>query len=193
MVTSEGDILRAVERWFEQVVLGLNLCPFAHKPQHEGRIRFELSMADSVESALSDLYRHLLNLERQPEIETTVMICGNLLDDFADYNQFLDLADQLLAQQDWEGLFQIASFHPDYRFAGSAEDDRANWTNRSPYPLLHLIREESITQAVASHPDVNSIPPTNIQRLEQLSEAEMAALFSGRRVTCISSDTKKPG
>lgn len=188
MAPSEGDILRAVEHWFEQVVLGLNLCPFAHKPHREGRIRFELSMADTVESALSDLYRHLLTLEHQPEIETTVMIYGNLLENFADYNQFLDVADRLLAQQGWEGIFQIASFHPDYRFAGSAKDDRANWTNRSPYPLLHLIREESITQAVASHPDVNSIPLSNIQRLEQMNDAEMAAVFD-KRIP----DTKKPG
>ena len=185
MKPSVDVILQSVQRWFEQVVLGLNLCPFAHKPQREGRIKFSVSMADSTSACLQDLSLNLRKLDQQDDIETLVLICGNFLDDFDDYNQFLDLADQLLASEGWEGIYQIASFHPDYCFEGNKPDDRANWTNRSPYPLLHLIREDSISRAVASHPDVDAIPAMNIERLETMSDDEFTTLFPDSQ--------KKPG
>ena len=173
----DSAIIKSVQSWFEQTVLGLNLCPFAHKPHKQGSIRFELSHAGSDETCLGDIYRNLLKLDQHPEIETLVLICADYLDNFDDYNQFLNLADQLLEQQGWEGEYQIASFHPDYCFAGCDTDDRANWTNRSPYPLFHLIREQSISRAKATHPDVQGIPQTNIETLEKLSDGEMKRLF----------------
>jgi len=172
-------IINSVVQWFEKAVLGLNLCPFAAKPYRQNAIRFELSTADSDESCLSDLFIQLDRLERHPEIETLVIICAQHLSDFDDYNQFLQLVDQLLVQEGWEGVYQVASFHPDYCFADCEPDDRANWTNRSPYPLLHLIREESITRAVNSHPDCDAIPERNIQKINELSDAQMKQIFEG--------------
>ncbi len=192
MQDRHGEIaLQSVQRWFEQAVLGLNLCPFAHKPQHEGRIEFIVSDADSDEACLSELYLNCLKLDQHTEIETLVMICARHLSHFEAYNRFLDLADGLLIQEGWEGIYQLASFHPDYVFTDTQPDARANWTNRSPYPLLHLIREESVTRAVEAHPDVDSIPQTNIKMLNQLSESRMQQIFPGYRSSTIKRETKK--
>ncbi len=177
MKQKDAIIIHSVQRWFEKAVLGLNLCPFAHKPQRQGGIRFELSFAASDEECLSDIYLNLMKLDQHPEIETLVLICASYLENFEHYNQFLNLADHLLQTEGWEGIYQIASFHPDYCFAGSHEDDRVNWTNRSPYPLFHLIREQSIEAAVASHPDVSQIPTDNIQTLNGLSDEKMWEIF----------------
>ncbi|MCK5663511.1 MAG: DUF1415 domain-containing protein [Thiotrichaceae bacterium] len=178
MKTSDQETLGSVIRWFEKVVLGLNLCPFAAKPYRQGAIRFELSQATNDETCLTDLLVNLNLLDDQLEIETLVVIIPNHLKLFSDYNQFLDLTDAMLEQQGWMGIYQIASFHPDYVFADCDVDDRANWTNRSPYPLLHLIRESSINKAVDSHPDINAIPQRNVELLRSLNDAEMKKLFS---------------
>lgn len=178
MKKSGQEILDSVIYWFEKAVLGLNLCPFAAKPYRQGVIRFEISMAANDETCLTDLLVNLNLLDEQADIETLVLIIPDHLNLFSDYNQFLDLADALLEQQGWTGTYQIASFHPDYVFANCDEDDRANWTNRSPYPLLHLIRESSINKAVESHPDINAIPQRNIELLRSLSDEEMKEIFS---------------
>ena len=170
-------IVDSIIRWFEKAVLGLNLCPFAAKPYRQGAIRFEMSHATNDETCLTDLLGNLNRLDDQLDIETLVLIIPRHLKLFSDYNQFLDLADALLEQQGWTGIVQIASFHPDYVFADCDVDDRANWTNRSPYPLLHLIRESSINEAVEFHPDVNAIPQRNVELLRSLSDEEMKELF----------------
>lgn len=180
MNPSDQIIYNSVRSWFEKAVLGLNLCPFAARPYKKGSIQFELSLADNDENCLIDLYLNLNRMDEQPEIETLVMICARHLVKFPDYNQFLTLAENLLEKEGWSGIYQVASFHPDYQFADCDPQDRANWTNRSPYPLLHLIREESISVAIDSHPDVDGIPEHNIDTLRSLSEDQMSHIFGNR-------------
>ncbi|MDJ0832814.1 MAG: DUF1415 domain-containing protein [Gammaproteobacteria bacterium] len=180
MKASEKIIVDSVIRWFEQAVLGLNLCPFAHRPYQQHAIHFELSDARDDSACLGDLYLHLRELDHNPAIETLIMICPYHLQQFADYNQFLSLADKLLYEEGWSGVYQIASFHPDYQFADAPAADKANWTNRSPYPLFHLIRESMLSAAIQSHPDPEGIPERNITTLRGLSDENMKQIFGTR-------------
>ncbi len=180
MKASEQVIVNSVIRWFEQAVLGLNLCPFAHRPYQQSAIHFKLCAARDDNACLSDLYLYLQELDQNSEIDTLIMICPYHLQQFADYNQFLSLADQLLDQEGWSGVYQIASFHPDYQFADAPAGDKANWTNRSPYPLCHLIRESMVSSAIQSHPDPDAIPGRNIETLRGLSDEAMKQIFGAR-------------
>ena len=168
-----------VRNWLEQAVLGLGLCPFAGEPWHAGRVRLTVSTATSEQVLLEDLRSELTILEETSpkDLETTLLIVPNVLRNFSDYNQFLDLADSLLEEHDWSGHFQIASFHPDYQFADTQPDDLENLTNRSPFPLLHLLRESTITRAIAEHPDPAQIPVNNIATLRGLSKERLQAVF----------------
>lgn len=181
-VVDDKVILRSVKQWFEQVVVGLNLCPFARKPWLEDRIRFSVCDADNDQELLQDVLNACSWLESRPEIETLVLIVSHHLAEFEHYNQFLSLAEELLRREDLSGTFQIASFHPDYRFADTQSNDRGNWTNRSPYPLLHLLRESSISEAVASYPDVAEIPRRNIELFENLTDETLSRLFPRRYI-----------
>ena len=180
MKTTDQVIINSVKSWFEDAVLGLNLCPFAHSPYQRGAIAFELSHAKDDLACLSDLYLSLLRMDRDDTVETLVRICPNCYPQFTDYNQFLTLADHLLEQEGWSGVYQIASFHPDYRFSGTRPDDRSNWTNRSPFPLLHIIREESVSRAVAGNASTEQKPERNCQRLQQMNDTEMVKVFGSR-------------
>ena len=168
-----------VRKWVEQAVLGLNLCPFAGEHWHAGRVRLTVTASESEQELLECLRAELTHLEATDSqvVETTLVIIPNLLHDFSDYNQFLDLADALIEQLGWTGCFQIASFHPGYQFAGTSPDDPENLTNRSPYPLLHLLRENTVTRAVAEHSDPDQIPSTNIATLRALSEERRQEIF----------------
>src|SRR6056297_1438880 len=163
-------VVEATRRWLEKAVIGLNLCPFAGTPWRQGRVRFRVSDATSLQQLAEDLADELQTLnETDPaECETTLLIHPGVLGDFLDYNDFLDIADGLLEQLELDGILQVASFHPDYRFADSAPGDPANCTNRSPWPMLHLLREASIEAAVANHPDPNAIYERNIETLRAL-------------------------
>lgn len=175
----ERQVAEDVARWLDDVVIGENLCPFAARPRAEGRIRIHVSTAATAEAVLEDMQKELEHLSDTPvqALETTVMALPDVLADFDDYNQFLDLVDLWLQQFGWEGEFQVASFHPDYQFADTEADDAGNLTNRSPWPLLHLIREESLEAALAHFPDPESIPARNVQRMESLTAAERQKLF----------------
>lgn len=167
--------------WFERVVLGLELCPFAARPWREGAIRFAVTEENEEIALLQALESELQWLDEQPETETTLLILPRALADFSEYNDFLDRVDELLRTGGWEGRYQVASFHPDYRFADSlGEDDPADWSNRSPYPLLHLIREDSLERALAAHPDPEAIPERNVRLLRGLNRDQMRALFGAR-------------
>jgi hypothetical protein len=176
LTTTETDLVR---KWLEQAVLGLGLCPFAAEPWHAGRVRLVVTPAVSEQALLEDLHIELTTLDTSDPrlLETTLLIIPNLLQDFGDYNQFLDLAEALLNEHGWTGRFQIASFHPGYQFAGTQPDDTSNLTNRSPYPLLHLLRESSVTRAVAEHPNPDQIPAANIATLQALSEQRRREIF----------------
>lgn len=133
-------------------------------------MRYVVSDAIKPFFVLEDLNVELQRLQATPasELETTLLILPSVLRDFLAYNDFLDIADELLAEQGYEGELQIASFHPDYQFAGTQVDDAENYTNRAPYPILHLLREASLDEAVTSHPDVDSIPEKNIETMNAL-------------------------
>ena len=169
-----------VRQWVEQAVLGLGLCPFAGEPWHSGRVRLVVTEATSEQQLLDDLRAEVTTLdETDPELlETTLLIIPNLLRCFEDYNQFLDLADDLCDTHGWTGRFQIASFHPDYQFAGTKPGDPENLTNRSPYPLLHVLRESTVSRALEEHPNPDQIPETNIATLRALSDERCKTIFN---------------
>lgn len=174
------DAIEAQTRqWLEQVVIGLNLCPFAGAPFRNGQVRIEVSRATSAELLLADLQRELTLIDHTPAmtLETTLLVVAEMLADFDDYNQFLDEVDVLLRRCGWEGRYQVATFHPQYRFEGTAPEDNSNLTNRSPWPVLHIIREASIDQAAAEYPAVDDIPDRNIQKVESLTEEEKSRYF----------------
>ncbi len=168
-----------VARWLNQVVIGLNLCPFAAKPTGENRVRFALSDARDDEDLLQDLQREmeLLDEKSAQEIETTLLIIPHHLQDFFDYNHFLSWAQKLIKRNGWTGVYQLATFHPDYCFAGAEPEDAENLTNRAPYPILHIIREVSLEKAIEFYPDVDSVPEVNRARVEALTSEQVAELF----------------
>ena len=151
-------------------MIGLNLCPFAKAVYVKQQVRFVLSEARDAESLLQQLRAELqwLHAADPLQTDTTLIVHPQVLTDFLEYNDFLDLADRLLAELGLEGEIQVASFHPDYQFAGTAHDDIGNHTNRSPYPTLHLLREASVERAVAAFPDPDAIVERNLATLEQL-------------------------
>jgi hypothetical protein len=157
-------------RWLERAVIGLNLCPFAKAVYVKGQVHCTVSQASNLEALRDDLLQALKDLvaHEPAERDTTLLIIQNLLQDFVDYNDFLNVADDCLLALDLEGEIQIASFHPQYQFAGTDEDDITNFTNRSPHPTLHLIREASIDRAVAAFPDAEDIFEANMATMNQL-------------------------
>lgn len=172
---------RAIRQWLEAVVIGLNLCPFAALPLRAGRLQLRVSEAPDEAALYDELRTALYDLDdtTAEQIDTLIIAVPQLLSTFDDYNRFLEQADQLLRRQGWRGVYQIASFHPHYRFEGSPADDVANYTNRSPYPLLHVLREDSVAAAVARHPDTEGIPDRNIQTMRALSTDDLRRLFGG--------------
>ncbi len=166
--------------WLVKAVIGLNLCPFAAKPHKRNQINIEVCEAKDEQALMEAVITELTLLEQTPieETETTILVIPYLLEQFDTYNRFLDVADMLIEQFGWGGTFQIASFHPDYYFDGTESDDESNLTNRSPYPILHLIREESIDKAQKYYGgNVEDIPDINIKRIEGLSEKEKVDIF----------------
>jgi uncharacterized protein len=164
------DILAATRAWLEKAVIGLDLCPFARSVYLRNQIRFVISEAETPEDLLEHLVSELRTLsEADPEaIDTTLLIHPRVLEDFLDYNDFLDVAEGTVAELGLEGEIQVASFHPQYQFAGTEPDDVENYTNRSPYPILHLLREASVERAVAGFPDASEIFKKNIETMRRL-------------------------
>ena len=170
--TAEAEeIVAATRHWIETAVIGLDLCPFARAVHTQDLIRYGVSPAETPEELLADFVSEidLLMAADATEIETTLLIHPWVLGDFLDYNDFLDVADAAIEDLDLAGVLQIASFHPQYQFAGTAPDDMENYTNRSPYPMLQLLRESSVERAVASYPeDTARIFEKNIETLRRL-------------------------
>ena len=164
------EILRRTHLWLREAVVGEGLCPFAREPVQAGRLRVAVSEATRPEALVLDLARELEKLGKsaESELETTLLVHPDCLRVFEEYNQFLDLADAVLIELGQEGVIQIASFHPDYQFEGVDPDGPENYTNRSPYPMLHLLRESSVTRAVEGMSDPASIPARNQQLLRTL-------------------------
>jgi hypothetical protein len=162
--------IAATRRWLERAVIGLNLCPFAKAVHVKRRIRYAVTAATTADELLAELGHEIEVLaQADPEaIETTLLIHPRAMNDFIDFHFFLKEADAALARLGQKGRLQIASFHPDYEFAGSAADDAANCTNRSPHPTLHLLREASIDRAVAAFPEAAVIYERNVATLRAL-------------------------
>lgn len=178
---NHNAITKSVRRWVDQVVVNLNLCPFAKRELVNQRVRFRVSDAVNEEQLLADLQNELRLLTEDGLIETTLLIHPQVLEDFHDYNQFLNVADLLLERTNLQGIYQVASFHPHYQFSGTAPDDVENYTNRSPFPLLHLLREDSVSQAIDSYPQADLIPDQNIERLRRLGVDKLRLLLQGCR------------
>lgn len=178
----EQEIIHHTRQWVSQVVIGMGFCPFAAKPFQEDRIRYVVLTDGSLQHLLERVIREAYHLDEHPDTETTLILLPDQYPDFLDYLDVLDLAEQLLIDQDYEGIYQIASFHPLYQFADTAPDDPANYTNRSPYPMLHLIREASITRVLEHYPDPESIPERNRALTREKGLVAMMAL----REACLS-------
>jgi uncharacterized protein len=176
----EPEVIATTQHWLEKAVIGLNLCPFAKAEHVHGRIRYVVSSASKRKALRQDLQRELLALQAADpvQVETTLLIHPQILQDFLDYNDFLGQADELIAQLGLEGELQIASFHPQYQFEGSEEGDIDNYSNRSPYPMLHILREESVARAVQSFPEAAQIYERNIQTLRSLGHAGWQRLMA---------------
>jgi len=166
----DAEIIAATRAWLERAVIGLNLCPFAKGVHVKGQIRYVVSAARTEDALLDDLERELKFLiETAPEdTDTTLLIMPDVLIDFDDFASFLDLVEVVLRSQGLSGTLQVASFHPDYVFADAESDAIANYTNRAPYPILHLLREASLARATAAFPDAAEIYRRNIETLEKL-------------------------
>ena len=177
----EAQVVQATQGWLERAVIGLNLCPFAKAVHVKQQVRYAVCASDDPAVLLQDLRRELLHLAAaDPEqLDTTLLIAPRCLPDFLDFNDFLSAADALLEELGLEGDYQIADFHPRYQFAGTEVDDMGNFSNRAPYPTLHLLREDSIDRAVEAFPEADAIFEQNIARLEQLGPAGWQALDVG--------------
>lgn len=177
---AEIEIISDTQEWLEKAVIGLNLCPFAKAVHVKQQIRYVVSNATTPEALLEDLLEELdVLVDSDPEvIDTTLLIHPHVLTDFLDYNDFLDVADAAAAEPAFDNELQIASFHPQFQFAGTAVDDIENYTNRSPYPMLHLLREESVERAVAAFPEAEQIYEKNMATLRALGHEGWKRLMS---------------
>jgi uncharacterized protein len=170
---NEKLILQQTRHWLEKAVIGLNLCPFAKAVYVKNQVRLVVSNARHADDLLDDLDRELDLLIATPaaEIDTTLLIHPTLFEDFLDFNDFLEIADSVVEEHELDGVIQLASFHPKFQFEGTTEDDISNYTNRAPFAILHLLREDSVERAVEAFPLAEAIFETNIATLEKLGLA----------------------
>jgi len=177
MTDKDQQLIETTQTWLKTFIIEYGICPFAKRELERGSIRFEISHDKDIESCLLNLMLECDCLDTDLNIETTLLIYENAFTALDDYLDFLELAEALLSEQGYEGVYQLASFHPDYCFEGAEQDDPANYTNRSPYPMLHLLRESSIEQAVNTYPYPENIPQRNIDITRELGFAKMQALL----------------
>ena len=178
----EAAVVAAMRQWIEKAVIGLNLCPFAKAVYVKNQVRYVVSRAPHLDGFLEDLDRELdfLAAADPEEIDTTLLIHPALLADFLDFNDFMQLAEAAVGEHGLDGVIQIASFHPAFQFEGTEPDDIGNYTNRAPFPTLHLLREASIARAVAAFPEADMIYERNIETLRKLGHAGWQALWGKR-------------
>ena len=175
---TDDEAIVATKLWLERAVIGLNLCPFAKGVHVKNQIRYVVSSAQTPEDLLRDVLVEfeVLAEAKSSEIETTLLIHPYVLTDFLDYNDFLEVVDAALEEADLDGELQVASMHPQYQFADTAFDDITNYTNRSPYPTLHILREDSIDEAVEAFPEAEQIFEKNIETMRKLGHEGWNAL-----------------
>ena len=170
-------IIEQKKKWINSVIIAHNYCPFAKREVQKGSVRYRIVHKTEFNSLLKDIMQESVWLDQNVDTETTLIIFPSNLNDFNSFLDCLVLAEDLLIAQGYEGIYQIASFHPNYCFQGAEPNDPANFTNRSPYPMFHLIREASVEVAIKNHPDADSIPERNIEYARQQGLANMEALL----------------
>jgi len=175
---SDQDVLAQTRHWLEKAVIGLNLCPFAKAVYVKNQVRLVVSQARHADDLLEELDRELALLVNTPaaEVDTTLLIHPTLFEDFLDFNDFLEIAEGVVDEHGLEGVVQLASFHPKFQFDGTEPDDIGNYTNRAPFAILHLLREESIDRAVEAFPEADAIFEENIKTLQKLGHTGWQAL-----------------
>ncbi len=178
MNISETDvIINSTKKWITDVVVGCNFCPFAEREIKRGTIHFEVLNKADEKIVLEQILNSFVQLDEDNKIETTLLILSGSFTDFSEYLNLLERIDILLVKNKYEGIYQVASFHPKYLFAGTKENDPSNYTNRSPYPMLHILREDSVTKAIASYPDIDNVPKRNIAFTQEKGLAYMQQLL----------------
>jgi hypothetical protein len=165
------DPTAAIEHWLDAMIIGQNLCPFANSARRRGLVRIVIARSARTEQCLQELADEANRLEAAADDATTLFVLPRGFEDFDDFLDLLAVAEALFEELDFDGILQLASFHPDYQFEGTKIDDVSNWTNRSPLPILHLLKEDSVTHAVEAFPDPEGIPARNIEKLQQLGLA----------------------
>lgn len=175
---TDDEVLNQTRHWLEKAVIGLNLCPFAKAVYVKNQVRLVVSHARHADDLLEELDKELDLLVATPaeEIDTTLLIHPTLFDDFLDFNDFLEIAEGVVDEHGLEGVVQLASFHPKFQFEGTEPDDIGNFTNRAPFAILHLLREDSVERAVEAFPQADAIFETNIATLEKLGHAGWKSL-----------------
>lgn len=171
------EIIKQTEKWLTSFIINYNICPFAKREHDQARIQYTVVESIRLEQCLESVISECQRLDSQTNIETSLIIFPNTFSNFDDYLDFLNLAESLLIDQQYEGIYQLASFHPNYCFDGEADSDPANYTNRSPYPMLHLIREHSLEKALESYPDPEKIPERNIILTRQLGLEKLQTIL----------------
>lgn len=171
-----GQIISQTKKWITDVVIGCNFCPFAAREIRQNRVHYQVEPATQLDACLATFLEECTRLDKEKKIETTLLIFPNTFHSFDDYLDLVDEAEKLIRKKGYEGIYQVASFHPLYQFAGTPVDDAANFTNRSIYPMLHLLREESIELALQKYPDPEQIPERNIRFAREKGMAYMKML-----------------
>ncbi len=175
---TDQQVVEHTKRWIETVILACNFCPFAGREFARNSIHYNVIRGDDIERCLESLIEECVLLDAETDIETSLLLLPDAFTDFDDFLDLVGIADALLADQGYEGVYQVASFHPDYCFADQDVNDPANYTNRSPYPTLHLLREASLERVLEEYPDPDQIPQRNIDYARHQGLEKMRALLA---------------
>jgi len=173
----EEQFVEHTKNWINNVVIASNFCPFASKVMRARKLHFRIESSEILSICLEALLDECERLDKNPAIETTLILYPYTFHEFDHYLKFVELAEKLIVKHDYEGIYQVASFHPDYCFEGEDENDPANYTNRSPYPMLHILREASLTKVLGEYPDAHKIPGRNIRLSRERGEIFMRQLL----------------
>ncbi len=176
-MSTTNNVISQTKKWLSGFIIEHNICPFAKREYDNDSIHYEVVLSDKLENQLQELIYSCEQLDSNEAIETSLLILPNGLSDFDDFLDFLELSNDLMHQQSYEGVYQLASFHPQYCFEGVESDDASNFTNRSPYPMLHLIREASLEKVLAHYPNPEDIPSRNIEYTRELGSAALQQLL----------------
>jgi len=186
-IPDSATVIAQTRCWLKSVIIDLNFCPFAKREFVRDSIRYKVSEQTDLASALETMADELQHLDQQPLTETTLLIFPDAFSEFEDFLELIELADQLIDQLGYRATYQLAHFHPDYCFAGSTDEDAANYTNRAPWPTLHLLRETSLQRAIDAYPDASRIPYINIEKAREMGKQALLA----RLKQCMDAQAKK--